>query len=288
MVANVRRVRQLAEHLGPSISNSGQSDVYVRYTDFSSGNKVATVTVSNPHKANIVDSRLLAKMTEAFRALATDRTLRAIILTGGATAPGKSPSFIGGADVGEMSQFSTAEQGRAFILSAHQVNAAIRECPVPVIARVHGCSLGAGLEMMVSCDLRLATKASTFAMPEVKVGIPSVIEAAYLPGLIGMGRTRQFLYLCETVDGITAEKWGLIEKVVDDESQLDSAVDEWVQIIISMGPQTITSQKRLMQKWENSTTDAAILAGAEAYGQSFADGGLEPKQYMAQFFNRKR
>jgi enoyl-CoA hydratase/carnithine racemase len=65
---------------------------------------------------------------------------------------------------------------------------------------VNGHALGAGLEIMAACDPRICTAGSVFGMPQVKVGIPSVVEAALLPGLIGMSRTRRFLYLAESID----------------------------------------------------------------------------------------
>ena len=141
---------------------------------------------------------------------------------------------------------------------------------------------------MTACDLRIATKDSVFGMPEVKVGIPSVVEAALLPGLIGMGRTRRLLYLAENIDAVEAERWGLVEKVVEGEAALDKAVDEWVVKIIQMGPKAIRSQKRLMQTWENCTVDDGISAGVDAFAEAYADGGKEPRRLMGQFVNRSR
>ena len=85
--------------------------------------------------------------------------------------------------------------------------------PVPVIAYVNGCCLGAGLEVMAACDLRIATENSVFSMPEVRSGIPAVVEAALLPGPIGLGRTRRLLYLAERLGAREAERWGLVEMV---------------------------------------------------------------------------
>ena len=233
------------------------------------GHNVATITVSNPKKLNIVDSILLNQLIETCRTLSSDGSLRAVVLTGGATAPGKSPSFIGGADIKEMNQLSSSADARRFINGIHLACQALRELPVPVIARVHGFSLGAGLEIMAACDLRIATEDSMFGMPEVKVGIPSVIEAALLPGLIGMGRTRRLLYLAENLSSAEAERWGLVEKVVEDEPSLDQVVDDWVQKLVHMGPKAIRAQKQLMQQWENSSVDEGIQAGTEAFAESY-------------------
>ena len=187
-----------------------------------------------------------------------------------------------------MASFDSAEPARAFITRIHEACDALRALPVPVIARVNGFCVGAGLEIMTVCDLRIATKGSVFAMPEVKVGIPSVVEAAVLPGQIGWGRTRRFLYLAENIGSEEAERWGLLERVVEDEKELDSAVEDWVEKLVEMGPKAIRSQKVLMQRWENGTLEEGIQAGIDAFAEAYEDGGKEPKEMMGRFLNRKR
>lgn len=107
-------------------------------------------------------------------------------------------SFIGGADIREMAALTPAT-AETFITRLHAMCACLRDLPVPVIARINGYAIGAGLEVAAACDLRVASNSAVFGMPEVKVGIPSVIEAALLPSLIGWGRTRELLYLGENI-----------------------------------------------------------------------------------------
>jgi enoyl-CoA hydratase/carnithine racemase len=197
-------------------------------------------------------------------------------------------SFIGGADVQELYALSSTEEARTYITRVHKACAAIQSIPVPVIARVHGFSLGAGLEMMAACDLKIATKDSKFGMPEVKIGLPSVVEAALFPGLIGWGRTRRLVYLAENISAKMAEEWGLVERIVDDVAALDKAVDEWVDMIVSMGPKSIRNQKRLVTKWERSTLTEGIAAGIDSLVESYTDGGVEAKEYIRPFLGRKK
>lgn len=257
-------------------------------TQHSPGHTIATLSVSNPAKLNIVNSALLQDLIQACHNLSKDHTLRAVVLTSAPVNAGKAASWIGGADIKEMAALSSSQQARAFIDRIHAACEALRAIPVPVIASIDGFCLGAGMEIAASCDLRVATKESVFGMPEVKVGIPSVVEAAYLPGLVGMGRTRRLLYLAENLDAVTAERWGFVEKVVADGGQLERATGEWVEMLVGMGPKAIRSQKKLMQKWENCGVEEGIEAGAEAYADAFADGGVEPKEYMGKFLGRKR
>lgn len=252
------------------------------------GHKFATLTISNPRKLNIVSTPLLRQLVEKCKEISADKSLRAVVLTGGETSPGKAPAFIGGADINEMYRLSSADEARQFITNVHLACKAIRDIPVPVIARVDGYALGAGLEIMASCDLRMATKSSTFAMPEVKVGIPSVVEAALLPGLIGMGRTRRLLYLAENIKADQAETWGLVDCVVPDISALDTTVQEWVDRLCEAAPNAIRKQKELMQSWEDTSASEGIAAGIDSFANAYEDGGVEPKQYMGEFSGGKR
>ncbi|KAK5153319.1 hypothetical protein LTS14_007488 [Recurvomyces mirabilis] len=261
--------------------------IHVARSDINGGN-TATITISNPSKLNIVNIELLQDLADQCQELSKDTSLRVVILTGGPTNEGKAPSFIGGMDIAEMHQLSSPAAARELITHVHKACKALRDLPVPVIARVDGFCLGAGLEIMAACDLRICTEGSTFGMPEVKIGIPSVVEAALLPSLIGIGRTRRLLYLAENIDAPKAERWGLVESVVRSKSELDDAVADWSGKIAQMGPLAIRSQKRLMQKWENCTVDEGVQAGVEAFAEAFEDGGEEPRQLMARFVNRRR
>jgi enoyl-CoA hydratase/carnithine racemase len=209
------------------------------------------------------------------------------VLTGDETAEGKAPAFIGGADINEMHRISSSDEARQFITRIHLACSAIRELPVPVVARVDGYALGAGLEIMAACDLRIATRTSTFAMPEVRVGIPSVVEAALLPGLIGMGRTRRLLYLAENIDGPQAENWGLVDLLVSDTQELDAALQDWMGKICDAGPGAIEQQKRLMQVWDDCSASDGIAAGIDSFAKAYEDGGVEPKGYMGRFLKGK-
>ncbi len=148
---------------------------------------VARLTVDNQAKLNVLDSRLTDALRQAVEGLAAQPELRAVVLTGAG-----SRAFIGGADIRELAALTPAT-ARRFITGLHALCAALQALPVPVIARIRGYCLGAGLEIAAACDLRAAAEDARFAMPEVRVGIPSVIEAALLPRLVGMGRARELV-----------------------------------------------------------------------------------------------
>lgn len=244
------------------------------------GGRVARVTIDNVRRLNTLNSRLLEDLAAALDALGQDDALRAVVITGAG-----DKAFVGGADIKEMAQFADGAAARAFITRVHRACKAARDVPVPVIARIKGYCLGAGLELAASCDMRAASLDSVLGMPEVKVGIPSVVEAALLPRLIGWGRTSEFLMAAENIDGATALSWGLVERAVPAE-QLDAAVEGWIESILSAGPVAVRAQKALMRRWERLPLDEAVQAGIDAFARSMDTD--EPRRLMGHFVNRKR
>ena len=143
--------------------------------------------------------------------------------------------------------------------------------------------MGAGLEVAVSCDIRIAADNARFAMPEVLFDLPSVVEAALFPRLIGWGRTCWLLYRGDAIDAATALDWGLVEKTVP-ASGLDAAVAQTVDRIMANGPTGMRLQKRLMRDWESRSLDDGIKAGIDALTQAYRDG--DPPARMAGFLDK--
>ena len=179
-----------------------------------------------------------------------------------------------------MGAIDGPDAARVFIGHVHAACAAVRAAPAPVIARIHGFCFGAGLELVASCDFRVASSAAVFGMPEVRLGIPSVVEAALLPQLIGWGRTRRLLYTGESLGAAEALAWGLVEEVVAP-ADLDAAVERRLADILACGPTAIRQQKALIRAWEQLPVAAAIEAGVEAFADAYRTD--EPKRMMADF-----
>ncbi|KAJ5403502.1 hypothetical protein N7509_003373 [Penicillium cosmopolitanum] len=246
---------------------------------------IAQITISRPNKLNALNSPLLEFLPTTIKKVTKETTdLLAIILTGAGPK-----SFVGGADIAEMARLDSPLAARQFITKVHRACASVRDAPVPVIGRINGFALGAGCELAAACDLRVAGRNAVFGMPEVRVGIPSVVEAALLPNLIGWGRTRQLLLLGENIDADEAFRWGLVEKVVEQDA-LDEAVEGWLVQLEKNGPLAVRRQKALMRTWENVSLDQGIQAGVTAFEESFVatDGGItEPARMMGAFFQGK-
>ena len=215
---------------------------------------VATVSINNPARLNCLGHAQIVAFIDAVTALADDPALRVLIVTGEGDR-----AFMGGANLHELGALNPP-RARDFLTLIHRMCKVLRDLPVPVIARVNGFCLGAGLEVMAACDMHIAGDNAVFGMPEVKIGLPSVVEAALLPQLIGWGRTKWLLYTGDTIDAATALAWGLVEKVVSP-AELDKTLDQWVGSIVESGPQAIRLQKELIREWESLPVNDAVEAG---------------------------
>lgn len=253
--------------------------IVVELSEHGEGARIARVVVNNPARLNSLSSATMEAFASAFGQLAKDRSIRAVVLTGAG-----DKAFIGGADITEMAGLN-ADSGRAFITRVHNCCTAVRDFPAPVIARINGFCLGAGLEIAAACDIRVAVEGAQFGMPEVKLGIPSVVEAALLPGLIGWGRTRQMLLLGETIEAARALDWGLVEAVSPLDT-IDTLIGAWIDHICEAGPEALRLQKALIRRWEDLPMSDAIQAGVEAFAQSWMTD--EPSRMMAAFLEQRR
>jgi enoyl-CoA hydratase/carnithine racemase len=240
---------------------------------------VARLAVCNAGSLNILSSAVTDGLREGFEKLAGDKSIRAVILAGQS-----EKSMIGGADIREMAKLDQ-KSAEAFITRLRDLCEAIRRFPAPVIARLSGWCLGGGLEVAAACDIRIAAHDARFGMPEVKVGIPSVIHAALLPRLIGFGRARWLVMTAENIDAPTALAWGLVDRVAAP-GGLDDAVEHTVKALLECGPEALRIQKELCRHWEElPLTDSVNLSVGE-FGKSFLTG--EPQRMMGGFLDRKR
>lgn len=235
----------------------------VETRDGPAGGRIARLVIDNPARLNCLNTAVLTALADKARALADDDDLRVVVLTGAGDR-----AFAGGADLKELGATAGPAEARAFITRVHEACAAIRDLPVPVIGRLFGHCLGAGLEIAASCDLRITAENGVFGMPEVKIGLPSVVEAALLPRLIGWGRTARLLYGGDNIDAATAEAWGLVEQRVP-VSALDGAVDALADAMAANEPLAMRNQKRLMRRWERLPLDEAVRAGIDSLAEAF-------------------
>src|SRR6266478_1875151 len=237
--------------------------VLVRREQRSEGGHLAHLAIDNIGKLNSLNRELMIEIVSTVNGLGDDPQLRLAVVSGAGER-----AFVGGADIGEIAALDHVT-ARSFITLVHRCCDGFRRLPVPVIARIDGYALGAGLELAAACDLRIASERAMFGMPEVRVGIPSVVEAALLPKLIGHGRARRLLLTGVTINAAEALAWGLVDAVVPPE-ELDAAVERFAAAILAGGKQAIRRQKALILEWEELSTSAAVARGIDALAEAYA------------------
>jgi enoyl-CoA hydratase len=241
------------------------------------GAGVATVCIPGA-SLNILGTPVIERLTNLLDELAPRPGLRVLVLRGTGDR-----AFSAGADIHEMAGLEPGS-ARAFIRRLAGLCEALRTVPVPVVARIPGWCLGGALEVAMSCDLRISSTEGRFAMPEVEVGIPSVIHAALMPRLIGSARARRLILTGETVDAGTALDWGLVDQVVE-AAELDAAVQRTAERLAGFGPTVLRQQKRLLRDWERLGLAEAIEGSVAEFGAAFDTG--EPQSRMQRFLDRE-
>jgi len=240
---------------------------------------VGTLVMHGHKSVNLINRAMMQAILAAGERLHREPGLRLVVLKG---APGKG--FIGGADIAEMCDL-TPQTAREFITGVHQVCHLFRALPVPSIAVVDGPCLGAGMELAAACDLRIGSTASSYGMPEVQVGLPSVVEAALLPSLIGWGSTRELLYRGHVIDAAEAHRIGFLQKIAPP-ARLDAGMQPWVDDILRAEPNAIRTQKRLLETWLDAGIPHGIHASIDAFSATFRSDA--PNRRLKAFFEGRK
>jgi len=226
---------------------------------------------------NLIVPEMVAGLKAAFVKLARDSTVRAAVVTGAGRAmtAGMQLQFLLGLP---------ASHAREFITSLHEAIEAVHDAPFPTVAMVNGPCLGGGFELAMACDLRTAAAGAPLGLPEVRVGIPSVIEAALLPALIGPGRAAEVLLTGDSITAETALAWGLVNRVAP-AAELESATIALARRIVECGPEAIRLQKELIIRWRNTDLRASSEAGIDAFARSYHTD--EPREAISAYLEKR-
>ncbi len=240
---------------------------------------VATVSIQQAGSLNILSTPVMNGLLEALAWVENNNDVRVVVMRGHG-----DKAFVAGADIKEMAALDH-QTARVFIDKLRQLCEAVRVLRMPVIARVPGWTLGGGLEFALCCDLRIASTAAKLGMPEVKVGIPSVIHASLMPRLIGQSRAAWLLLTGEIIDAQQGLSWGLLDKVVELDT-LDQEIARVADGLAELGPKVLAQQKRMMREWEDEPLETSIQNSISEFAAAFQTG--EPQQYMGQFLKEKK
>jgi methylglutaconyl-CoA hydratase len=240
---------------------------------------VATVTLDRPEQHNAFNPALVAELAEAFASLGTTPDSRVVVLAAAGS------SFSAGADLGYMRSMAelSQEENVADALRVADCLTAIRDCPRPVIARVHGAALGGGAGLVAACDIAVAAAGARFAFSEVRLGlVPAVISPFVLPR-IGVSAARHLFLTGERFDAVRAQAIGLVHQVVPD-ADLDAAVARCVEALLAGAPEALAIAKGLVA-YVAANPDTAREATARIIAERRASA--EGQEGMSAFLERR-
>ena len=240
--------------------------------------KVALGKFQGKGKLNLVDEDVLLEAAETVKRLSLDEEVRCLILEGK-----DELAFIGGADLKVLRQLNPTS-AKSFIVSIHSFCSILRSSNFPVIAKIRGYCLGAGMEIAAACDIRVGDESIKCGMPEVRVGVPSVVEAALLPALLGSGKAKEVMLRGNIFGSDEALSIGFLQRLTKS-SQLESLSELIETDILSGGPKAMTLQKELFKEWDGLSVNEGIEKGIEVCSRSYLSD--EPKKMIDRFFDRK-
>jgi len=241
---------------------------------------IATLTLNRPAALNALSRALAADLAAALYELATDDTLRVIVLRGAGER-----AFCTGADLKERATLDTDEKGRHTALIGAAADA-LAAMPVPTIAAIRGYALAGGLELALACDIRLAATDAVFGLTEVLIGIfPGAGGPVRLPRVVGPGKARELIFSGRRIDAAEAFACGLVERVV--------APDELEQTALALAAQIATAAPlavRAVKRVLDSANDLPV-ADALRYAETLRrplDATRDYTEGLAAFAERRK
>ena len=237
----------------------------------------AWVTLDRP-PLNLFEPGFIAELDDVFHQLGADTAVRLAVIIGNGRA------FTAGMDVHVLRDLDVSG-AKSLITSLQRAIGAVHQAPFPVIGALNGAALGAGFELALACDLRIAVAGALLGLPEVRVGVPSVIEAALLPPLVGPGRAAELLLTGEPITAEQAMAWGLVNDVVSAD-RLRPAVSALADKILAGGPRAVRLQKELIVRWRQTDLATAVQLGIDTFAAAYATG--EAQEGAAAFLEKRR
>jgi len=231
-------------------------------TDLSEG--ISTITISRPKALNALNTSTLKELDHAIGEAETNKEVKVLIVTGSG-----EKAFVAGADIAEMSEFSTMA-GREMVILGQRVFSRFENIDKPVIAAVNGYALGGGNELAMSCDFRIASENAKFSQPEVNLGIiPGWGGTQRMPRLIGRSMAKYLMMTGDMIDAAEALRIGLVDKVVP-QAELMGSVRTIARLIMKKAPMAVRMVKRAINHGLDMDLASGVFYETEAYTTVFS------------------
>jgi enoyl-CoA hydratase/carnithine racemase len=220
------------------------------------------VILDRPDELNALRVEDIVAATEAVQA-APD-TARCLVLTGSG-----GRAFCAGMHLDSFAGLDQAK-ARALISTLAGLNAAVRRAPVPTIAAVRGYCLGAGFELALACDLRVVAADAVFGLPEIKLGIPSAIDAVLLQQHVGLAMAKEMILTGDLYHAATLRPYGLFNAVTSPDT-VDRETREMAGKVSGHTRTVLAAQKDLFECWQNAGLQEAVEHSITVFADVFAD-----------------
>lgn len=229
------------------------------------GTFIRTLKIARPERRNALDAEHLRLLATALEEAACTPAVRVVVITG------EGGAFCSGYDLGTpLTPQHDADPGAAPDELVVRTMALVRACPLPIVARVNGPAFGAGLELAVSCDLRVASTNASFCLPPARLGIAYSSEGlARLASLVGTASARRMTFTAQVLQAHEARRLGLVDELVEPDF-LDDAVDALAGRIAEAAPLAVRAMKRTLNALEPKLTEAQRAAAEEARHACYA------------------
>ncbi|WP_394739593.1 3-hydroxyacyl-CoA dehydrogenase/enoyl-CoA hydratase family protein [Natronococcus roseus] len=235
-------------------ADAGDLDSY-RYLDAEIDDGVLQVELDRPERMNALSADLLGEIDDLFSTVDTDEIRCATIEGAGDRA------FSAGADIGGFGSLEPTDA-----MDVTPAFETVNEFPRPVLAKVDGYCLGAGLELALACDLRIATKRSSFGAPEIGLGlIPGGGGTQRLMRVLGETRAKELVFRGNHIDAERAADWGLANRAVD-RDEFDETVEAFVDDLREGPPIGLEVAKKVMNRGEDASLEAALAMESQGFG----------------------
>ncbi len=240
---------------------------------------IATVEINRPEALNALNDELLSEIEGCVKDLEKDPAIRIMILTGAGKA------FVAGADISKMRGYNSSEAFQ-FSESGQRVFDTIQNSDIISIAAINGFALGGGLELALSCDIRLASTNAKVGLPEVSLGlIPGFGGTQRLSRLAGIGKANELILTGDMISADEAHHAGIVNKVVSPEELLTSANTLAVSIM-KKGPNAVKTAKRVTREGFDKTLSDGLELERKKFGELFET--KETKEGLSAFVEKRK
>ena len=250
-----------------------------KYIIYEKSEGIATITLNRPEALNAFSEEVVDEVLQALEDVKADGNVRVVVLTGAG-----EKAFSAGADIKEMRGF-TASKARALSLMGERLCCALENLEKPVIAAINGYALGGGLEVAMSCDLRIASERARMGQTEINIGlIPGWGGTQRLTRLIGRTKAKELVFTGKMIDAKTAEQLGIVNMVFPAE-EFREKVRQFAKELAAKAPVALRVAKALINKGADMSLDSAIALEREGFG---VVGSTEDLQEGVSAFTEKR